>query len=89
MRRGVATGIGLWILAAVALAVALGNRRQAFTESGGEGWTSYAPLSEIDRIEGMQTFDPVLWLGMAIGLAVAGAVVLALGLRARGIPGSR
>ena len=86
------TGIGLWLLAAVALAVALSNRRQALTEAGGEGWTSYAPLSDstIDRFAGLQASDPVLWLGLATGLAVAGAVVLALGLwRARPITGSR
>ena len=89
MRRAVITGLGLWALAAVALAVALVNRTERIGELGGEGWTSYAPLSDvsIDRFDGLRAFDPVLWLGLAIGLALAGAIVLAFGTR--GLGGAR
>ncbi len=81
MARATHLGIGLWVLAAAALAVSL-------LEPGKpdpEGWFSYVPL-DVDSLppadlDGPAALDPQLWLGIAIGLAFAGAVVLLLGRR--------
>ena len=81
MARATRIGIALWVLAAGALAVSL-------LEPGKpepQGWFSYVPLQvedipPADR-DGPAALDPALWLGIAIGLAFAGAVVLVLGRR--------
>lgn len=81
MARGTRIGIGLWVLAAAALAVSLIQPG----EPEPEGWFSYVPL-DVDSLppadlDGPAALDPALWLGIAIGLAFAGAVVLLVGRR--------
>ena len=81
MARATRIGIALWSLAAAALAVSL-----LAPGDEPEGWFSYVPLSSEDEFRpgngtGHPALDPTLWLGIAIGLAVAGAVVVALGRR--------
>ena len=83
MARATRIGIALWVLALGALAVSL-------LEPGKpepEGWFSYVPLQLEDHppadLEGPAALDPALWLGIAIGLAFAGAVVLFFGPRRR------
>jgi heme/copper-type cytochrome/quinol oxidase subunit 1 len=81
MARATRIGIALWVLAAAALAVSL-----LAPEDEPEGWFSYVPLSSEDEFRpsngsGHPALDPTLWLGIAIGLAVAGAVVLAFSRR--------
>lgn len=76
--------IVLEALALVALGVSLLNRSQeTIVGAYPGGWTSYAPLSDstYDAYDGVGALDPVLWLGAAIALAVAGVVVLALSRR--------
>ena len=83
MARSTGIGMALWVLAAAALAVAL-----LVPDPEPAGWFSYVPLSESDDIRvtpenGPGLLDPTLWQGIAVGLAVAGAVVTLAG-RSRG-----
>ena len=82
MARATRIGIALWVLAACALAVSL-----LAPEDEPEGWFSYVPLSSEEirpsNGSGHPALDPTLWLGISIGLAVAGAVVTVAG-RSRG-----
>ena len=81
MARATRIGVALWALAAAALAVSL-----LAPEPEEEGWFSYVPLSSREELapsNGHPALDPALWLGVAIGLTVAGAIVLVLGRRGR------
>ena len=83
MARSTRIGMALWVLAAAALAVAL-----LVPDPEPAGWFSYVPLSESDDIRVTPEnrhglLDPTLWQGIAVGLAVAGAVVTLAG-RSRG-----
>jgi hypothetical protein len=65
----------LELLASIALAVSLSQRVKTVELR----WESYVPLEadrdRVDFFEGMGVFDARLWLGLAIGFAVAGLVV--------------
>ena len=83
MAHATRIAIVLWVLAAGALAVAL-----LVPDPEPAGWFSYVPLSESDDIRATPEdrhglLDPTLWQGIAVGLAVAGAVVTLAG-RSRG-----
>ena len=87
MARSERIGIALWVLAAAALAVSL----LAPEQPEAAGWFSYVPLSDSDDIrvtteDRHGLLDPTLWHGIAVGLAVAAAVVTVSG-RSRG-PGA-
>jgi len=73
--------MAVWVLAAGALAVSLLEPDKPEPQ----GWFSYVPLDVDDLppadLDGPAALDPALWLGIAIGLAFSGAVVLALGRR--------
>ena len=83
MARATRIGVTLWVLAAAALAVSL-----LVPDPEPAGWFSYVPLSESDDIrvttgDRHGLLDPTLWQGIAVGLAVAAAVVTLAG-RSRG-----
>ena len=77
MAHATRIAIVLWVLAAGALAGSL-----LAPEREPEGWFSYVPLSseEIRTSNGTghPALDPTLWLGISIGLATAGLLVLVL-----------